>query len=79
VDRLLEQLRSGTAEKRRDAALNLGLLGMSDRFDSLADVERAVGGLLEALRDPAPEVRARAVWSLDEINPSRSIHCRSRH
>ena len=34
------------------------------------EVDRAYGWSV-------PEVRARVVWSLDEINPSRSIHCRS--
>jgi hypothetical protein len=47
-------------------------LGIGDRYESLAEVERAVDGLLDALRDPVGEVRARAIWSLDEINPSRS-------
>jgi HEAT repeat protein len=33
---------------------------------------RAVEPLLDALRDSEPSVRAMVVWSLDEINPSRS-------
>jgi HEAT repeat protein len=76
VSGLLRQLRSGSDNARREAAFNLGLLGMADAYDSLEEVERVIDHLIEALRDPAPEVRARAVWSLDEINPSRSGYCR---
>jgi len=46
---------------RRSAAEWLGRL----------DDERAVDGLLDALRDPEPSVRAMVVWALDETNPSR--------
>lgn len=77
VDRLLVQLHSSSPKKRREAALNLGLLGMADRYESLNDIESVVDGLIAALRDSEPEVRARAVWALDEINPSRSCHARS--
>ena len=75
VEDLLKDLRSGDAETRREVALVLGLIGMADGYESLREVEKAVDGLIQALRDPEPVVRARAIWSLDEINPSRSKYC----
>jgi HEAT repeat protein len=69
VRHLLHELRFGDSETRRLAAWNFGFLGVLDGLDS---IEPVVGPLLDALRDPAPEVRAIAVWALDEINPSRS-------
>jgi beta-lactamase regulating signal transducer with metallopeptidase domain/HEAT repeat protein len=71
VAALLESLHSEDAAQRRDAALSLGYLGVHREYDSTAEAERAVDSLLRALSDPVPEVRAAAVWSLDEINPSR--------
>ncbi len=58
---LLAALSDGDPWMRRSAAECLGCLGD----------ERAVEGLLDALRDPEPSVRAMAIWALDEINPSR--------
>ncbi len=57
----LEVLRQGDVSARARAAEQLGRLGDP----------AAVEALLDALEDPAPAVRARAVWALDEINPSR--------
>lgn len=72
VPELVSLLSDTDPEKRREAALTLGLFGIQDRLDSAW----AVDGLLDALRDPEPEVRAMAIWALDEINPSRSRHFR---
>jgi beta-lactamase regulating signal transducer with metallopeptidase domain len=72
VPAVLDRLRDRDAEERRRAALTLGHVGIQDAFGSIQEVEAAVGGLLETLRDPVPTVRAAAVWALDEINPSRS-------
>lgn len=71
VSELVGNLRSGDDGMRRDAALGLGLLGQRGGYDSMIEVESAVDALLVTLRDNEPEVRAAAVWSLDEINPSR--------
>lgn len=70
IDGHVRDLRTGDADERRDAALALGLLGNRDKIDTTAPLD----SLLDALRDPVPEVRAMAVWSLDELNPSRSEH-----
>jgi beta-lactamase regulating signal transducer with metallopeptidase domain len=59
---LMEELEAASVRRRQAAAIALGRLGS----------EAAVGALLDALEDEAPEVRAAAVWALDEINPSRS-------
>jgi len=64
---LLGDLQSRDALARQEAAFGLGLLGVTGALDSLDPVEP----LLDLLQDPAPEVRAMAIWSLDEINPSR--------
>jgi HEAT repeat protein len=63
----LNELMSRDSDDRVDAAFDLGVLGMSGCQAS----DLAVKPLLETLRDPIPEVRAMAVWALDEINPSR--------
>jgi beta-lactamase regulating signal transducer with metallopeptidase domain len=76
VPALIGRLGSDDYETRRDAALNLGFLGIRHQYESTGEVELAVDALLETLRDPVPEVRAAAVWSLDEINPSRSTRRR---
>jgi beta-lactamase regulating signal transducer with metallopeptidase domain len=68
----LRQLRDGDVESRRLAALSIGQIGIRHAFDSMEEIVAAVDGLLVALRDPSPTVRAAAVWSLDEVNPSRS-------
>ncbi len=74
VTGLIEELSSNNAQTRRKAALNLGVLGMRDDLETGRSVEKVVDALIVALSDPVPEVRAAAVWSLDEINPSRSDH-----
>ncbi|MGD2152501.1 MAG: HEAT repeat domain-containing protein [Gemmatimonadales bacterium] len=61
LNALLAALSDDDPRLRRSAAEWLGRL----------DDERAVDGLLDALRDPEPSVRAMAVWALDETNPSR--------
>ncbi|UCE17681.1 MAG: HEAT repeat domain-containing protein [Gemmatimonadota bacterium] len=76
VPSLLRRLEDKKPDMRREAAFNCGLIGIRDTWDSLRDIERIVDALLETLRDPEPEVRAMAVWALDEINPSRSHHFR---
>ncbi len=76
VRTILTQLWSNQAETRRDAALNLGYLGILHHYESTRETEQVVDALLATLRDPVPEVRAAAVWSLDEINPSRSARIR---
>jgi HEAT repeat protein len=64
VNALVAALSDDDPWMRRSAAEWLGRL----------DDERAVDGLLDALRDPEPSVRAMAIWSLDETNPSRRDH-----
>lgn len=73
IGAVVMQLHSDDAEMRRLAACNLGLLGMLDMWEYWDQVDVAVDHLLDSLRDPDPGVRAMAVWSLDEINPSRSV------
>jgi HEAT repeat protein len=58
---LISALRHEDPGTRVSAAERLGRLGS----------ERAVDALLNALRDPEPAVRAMAIWSLDETNPTR--------
>lgn len=70
IDVLLVQTRSNDPQERYRATVLLGVLG---RVDGIDEVEIVVDALLEALRDPVPKVRAAAVWSLDETNPSRSM------
>ena len=72
VPTVLHELRRGNIEERRQAALKLGHLGIRHRLVSSKSVEESVDSLLDALQDPAPAVRAAAVWALDEINPSRT-------
>jgi HEAT repeat protein len=61
VNALIVALSDDDPRMRRSAVEWLGVL----------DDERAVDGLLDALRDPEPSVRAMAIWALDETNPSR--------
>jgi hypothetical protein len=63
VDRLIEQLRTGDAGARAQAALRIGLLGSRAEF--------AVGALDSVLDDPDPQVRANAMFSLVRLG-SRS-------
>jgi HEAT repeat protein len=76
ISGLLDELRSDDSVVRRDAALKLGLMGVRHEYDSTVETEAVVGALLITLRDSVPEVRAAAVWSLDEVNPSRSARGR---
>jgi HEAT repeat protein len=70
---MLEQLGHGDANARRQAAWTLGMVGYLDTWSSWDQLCAAIDRLLDTLRDPVPEVRAMAVWSLDEINPSWSV------
>ena len=63
----LSGLASENPDERVEAAFDIGALGISGCRETAV----AVKPLLETLRDPQPEVRAMAVWALDEINPSR--------
>jgi HEAT repeat protein len=72
---LLVQLDSDAAALRRRAALTIGILSRQGELQTIAPVDP----LLQALRDPDPQVRAAAVWSLDEINPSRWQDHHHRH
>lgn len=76
IPELLDQLRSEDAAARRVAALQLGFRGVKHGYDSTVETDPVVDALLDTLTDPVPEVRAAAVWSLDEINPSRSARRR---
>ncbi|UCG52656.1 MAG: HEAT repeat domain-containing protein [Candidatus Latescibacterota bacterium] len=71
VESLLEDLTKQDEDVRCEAAFALGKVGIEQDFETLDEVEMAVRALINALEDPVPEVRAMAVWSLDEINPSR--------
>ena len=59
--RLEVELLEGTSTQRAQAAVALGRMGQVS----------SVSPLLAALDDVDPAVRARAIWALDEINPSR--------
>lgn len=76
---LLRRMQDEDADVRLRATLNCGLVGIHDEYESMRDVIGVVDGLLKTLRDPEPEVRAMAVWALDEINPSRSRHFHQDH
>ena len=71
VENLVEDLTKQDEEVRCEAALALGRVGIEQDFESMDEVKTAVRALITALEDPVPEVRAMAIWSLDEINPSR--------
>jgi HEAT repeat protein len=64
---LLRELASEDPDQRLDSAFGIGRLGIYGCRESTL----AIKPLLETLRDLSPEVRAMAVWALDEINPSR--------
>lgn len=70
IGSLLVKMRSSDPGGRYKAAVLMGVLGIVDGID---EVELVVDALLGALRDSVPEVRAAAIWSLDEMNPSRSM------
>ena len=74
LDDLIDQVHDDDAKIRRLAALKIGIIGIRQEFESLGEVEDAVDALISALRDPDPRVRAVAVWSLDEVNPSRALY-----
>lgn len=71
VQNLIDDLGDDDEDVRCEAAFGLGKVGIRQDFDSSDEVETAVRALINALEDPVPEVRAMAIWSLDEINPSR--------
>jgi beta-lactamase regulating signal transducer with metallopeptidase domain len=71
VESLIENLSKEDEDGRCEAAFALGKVGIEQEYETMDEVESAVRALIDALEDPAPEVRAMAVWSLDEINPSR--------
>jgi beta-lactamase regulating signal transducer with metallopeptidase domain/HEAT repeat protein len=71
VESLVKYLAEKDEDRRLEAAFSLGFLGIKQRFETISEVESAVGALISSLEDPVPEVRAMAVWALDEINPSR--------
>jgi beta-lactamase regulating signal transducer with metallopeptidase domain/HEAT repeat protein len=71
VESLIEDLSNEDGDGRCQAAFALGRLGIEQDYETMAEVEMAVRALIHALEDPAPEVRAMAIWSLDEVNPSR--------
>jgi tetratricopeptide (TPR) repeat protein len=76
IDELLQGTRSNDSQERYTSTVLLGVLG---RVDGIDDVETVVDVLMDMLRDPVPQVRAVAVWSLDETNPSRSMRNGDRH
>ena len=70
---LLIHLQDDKSSTRRDAAFELGFLGIKQQYDTIAESESAVLALIHSLDDSESEVRAAAIWSLDEINPSRKM------
>jgi len=77
VDDLFEELKSRSANRRRLAAVKLGFLGMTYEICRQGQYMSAVQQLISHLHDESPEVRAAAVWALDEINPSECAQHRS--
>jgi beta-lactamase regulating signal transducer with metallopeptidase domain len=71
VKDLIDDLGDGDADVRCEAAFGIGRAGIEQDFEDMDEIEAAVSALIKTLEDPVPEVRAMAVWSLDEINPSR--------
>ncbi len=71
VKELIDELSNKDEDERRRAAFTLGGIGIKQDYETMSEVESAVRALIAALEDPAPEVRAMAIWALDEINPSR--------
>ena len=71
VEILIDDLEKKDWNDRREAAINLGHMGIKQEFETVGGVEVAVRALIARLEDPLPQVRASAVWALDEINPSR--------
>jgi len=69
----IDDLRAADSATRRATALELGYRGVHHRYTTAEEALAAIDGLLGALQDPDHEVRAAAVWALDEINPSRWI------
>jgi hypothetical protein len=66
LEALIDALDDEDVAMRSSAAESLG-----NRGDP-----RAVEALLDTLRDPDSRVRARAIWALDEINPTREYSSR---
>ncbi len=75
IDGIIKDLGKGNAKERAWAAFNIGILGIMDHIE---DTDPVIP-LLDALKDSDPEVRAIAIWALDEINPSRSHHFGNDH
>jgi len=71
VNELIDELSNKDEDERRMAAFTLGGMGIKQDYETMSEVESAVRALIAALEDPEPEVRAMAIWALDEINPSR--------
>jgi len=71
VNELIDELSNKDEDERRMAAFTLGGMGIKQDYETMSEVESAVRALIAALEDSAPEVRAMAIWALDEINPSR--------
>lgn len=71
AETLIKDLAKGNEDDRRKAAFALGGMGIRQNYETMNEVESAVHALIAALEDPVPEVRAMAIWALDEINPSR--------
>ena len=62
IEAALTALTAGEPVARAHAAWSLGRIGEL----------RSVSPLLRSMRDPVVEVRAMAIWALDEINPTRT-------
>jgi beta-lactamase regulating signal transducer with metallopeptidase domain len=71
VENLIKDLAKGDEDDKLEAAFGLGIVGIRQNFETTNEVESAVRALITALEDPEAEVRAMAIWALDEINPSR--------
>ncbi len=71
VESLVSGLEKGDGDDRLEAAFGLGIVGIKQDFETINEIESAVRALIAALEDPEAEVRAMAIWALDEINPSR--------
>lgn len=63
--RILDLLRDGHEERRRAAAVVIGAIRLGD--------EPALEGLRDALKDPAPKVRAASARALGEIAPKSLV------
>jgi hypothetical protein len=71
-EEIVQKLHSDDPDERRLAALELGLCGQRGAYKSRSSLVTCVNALIERLRDSDARVRAQTIWSLDEINPSKS-------